>query len=402
MFDECFSRIFDGVSRGKRLVVTLVIVATVAAGIGLRSISLENDVRLMLPADDEIHRSMRFLQDSHFSDKVIISLEVESASRFPAGLREAVGQLRESLGPPLVTEVVSGISRIDVVGEMLSFLKHVPQLLDEAALARIDERISPEGVRASLRGNFRKLATPASTFMMPFIRSDPLGIGSDALRSLQTLSSSLGYEVEFENGNFVSRDGAHAMLILQTPVTVTDASGARALVTYLRERLGNLPAYVSADIVSGHLHTISNEDVIKRDIWLALSIAGVAFLLLFILLFRDVRAVMLFVIPLVSVLISINLSSVILSRLSHFIVGMGGVVAGIAIDYGIHVYVAVRAEHGGVNAVKLVAKPVVIGALTTLGVFAAFFFSSVQGYHQLAFFSILSIVLCLACALFVL
>jgi hypothetical protein len=214
VFDECFSRIFDGVSRHKRLVVTLVIVATVAAGIGLKSISLENNVRLMLPGDDEIRRSMRFLQESHFSDKVVISLELDSANRFPAGLRQAVGQLEEDLGPPLVTEVVSGVPETDVVEEVLSFLKHVPQLLDEADLSRIDDQISPEGVRTSLRGNFRKLATPASAFMMPFIRSDPLGIGSDALRSLQTLSSSLGYEVELENGHFVSRDRAHAMLVV--------------------------------------------------------------------------------------------------------------------------------------------------------------------------------------------
>jgi predicted exporter len=150
------------------------------------------------------------------------------------------------------------------------------------------------------------------------------------------------------------------------------------------------------------LHTISNEDVIKKDIWLALSISGVAFLLLFLLLFRDIRALMLLLMPVASVLVSIELSSILLNRLSYFIVGMGGVVAGIAIDYGIHVYMAVRSEGGRADAVKLVAKPVVIGALTTLSVFAAFFLSEVQGYRQLATFSISSIVLCLACALFLL
>jgi predicted exporter len=63
---------------------------------------------------------------------------------------------------------------------------------------------------------------------------------------------------------------------------------------------------------------------------------------------------------------------------------------------------AVRSGNGRADAVKRVAKPIVTGALTTLSVFAAFFFSSVRGYHQLALFSILSIALCLACALFLL
>jgi predicted exporter len=402
VFDECFSQIFDRLSRQRRLIGGLTIAVVVATGIGLQWIVLENDIQLMLPGDEEIRRSMRFLQESHLSDNVIISLELKSPDAAPGDLAQAVGQLEARLGPPLVTKVLSGVSGVDVAGEMLSFLKYLPQLIDEQALLRIADQLTPEGVKESLSRNYRQLLSPASTFMVPFVRADPLGIGSDTLRSLQSLSSSMGYDIEIEGGRFVSRDRTHAMLVIQTAIAVTDVAGARELISYLRERVAELPDYVSADIIAGHLHSISNEDVIKRDIWLTLSIAGVAFLLLFLLLFRDVRAIALFVIPLVSVLIAINLANVVLSRLSYFIVGMGGVVAGIAVDYGIHVYMAVRSANGREDAVKLVAKPVVTGAITTLGVFAAFFFSSVQGYHQLALFSILSIVLCLGCALFVL
>jgi predicted exporter len=402
VFSRYFSVVFDKFSQRKQLVVGLATIVAVAAGVGLESISLENDIALMLPGDDEILRSIRFLQESHFSDNLIISLEAKSSDRPSRDLLGAVAQLEAHLGPPLVSEVVSGVSRTEMVEEMLAFLKHVPQLIDDQARSRIGSQITPEGVETSLRRSFRQLVSPASTFMIPFVRSDPLGISSGPLRSLQRLSTSLGYEVEIENGHFVSRDGAHALLIVQTPITVTDASGARELVAYLRERLRKLPDSVSADIIGGHLHTISNEDVIKRDIWLALSIASAAFLLLFLFLFRDIRALLLFLIPLASVLVSINVSNMVLSRLSYFIVGMGGVIAGISVDYGIHVYMAVRSSNGRADAVKLVAKPVVTGALTTLGVFSAFFFSSVQGYHQLALFSIVSIVLCLAISLFLL
>ena len=402
MFDRCFSLLFDAFSRRKRMLVGLAVIVTAVAGIGLKSISLNNDIGFMLPLDEDIRRSISFLRESHFSDSVVISLALKSSDYSPQDLIQAVDQLEGHLGPPLVTKVVSRVSGADIAEEMLSFLKHAPQLLDERALSRIDDQLTSEGVKESLRSNYRKLASPASAFMMPFVRSDPLGMSSDILRSLHRLSSSLGYDVEIEDRHLLSRDRAHALLILQTPVTVTDASGSRELVSYLREQLRQLPDFVSADIVAGHLHTISNEDVIKRDIWLALSIATVAFLLLFLVLFRDIRAIILFLIPVASVVVAINLSYVFLHHLSYFIVGMGGVVAGIAIDYGIHVYMAVRSANDRADAVKLVAKPVVTGAMTTLGVFASFFFSSVQGYHQLALFSILSIVLCLLCALFLL
>jgi predicted RND superfamily exporter protein len=106
---------------------------------------------------------------------------------------------------------------------------------------------------------------------------------------------------------------------------------------------------------------------------------------------------------------------------------MGATVIGIALDYGIHVFVAASDagnarppssepetvppcstlsahlkgdEAGGVSrdsraataesidaAVAEVARPIIFSALTTLGVFWAFFLSSSPGYHQLAFAS---------------
>lgn len=402
MFDRCFSAVFDSCSQWKRLLLGMATIVTAAAAIGLGSISLEKNLGLMLPGDDQIRRAMQFLQESHFSDDVIISLEVSSSDRSSDDLIRAARQLEGILGPPLVSGVVSGVSGTDMVGEILSLLEHVPALLDESALSRLDSQLDSDAVNRSLRRNYRLLVTPGSTLMTPVVRSDPLGISAEVLGSLKALSSSLGYDIELENGYFISRDHAHAMLVVQTPIAVTDASKSRELVAYLRDALEKLPEFVSADIVAGHLHTISNEDVIKRDIWLALSIAGAAFLLLFFLLFRDPRAALIPLLPVASVLVAINLSAMVLTDFSYFIVGMGGVVAGISVDYGIHVYMAVRSGGGRADAVKRVAKPVVIGALTTLSVFAAFFFSSVRGYHQLALFSISSIVLCLACALLLL
>ncbi|MBL0716684.1 MAG: hypothetical protein JJV89_01425, partial [Desulfosarcina sp.] len=174
------------------------------------------------------------------------------------------------------------------------------------------------------------------------------------------------------------------------------------LITYIKSRIVDLPDYVSADIIAGHMHTISNETVIKKDIYLTLSISTAAFLLLFLFFFRDIKAIFLFVIPLASVLAATNITFLLLGKLSYFIIGMGGVIAGIAVDYGIHIYMAIRTGDGRPDSVKKIFKPVVTGALTTMGVFAAFFFSNVQGYRQLAMFSIISILICLLYALFLL
>ncbi len=121
MFDKYFSRIHDSIYRRKWLVVGLLGIVTAAAVIGLRSVSFDNNVELMLPENDEVLRSINFLRKSHFSDKVILSLGLESPGYTTQDLSRVVDRLVESLRPPLVTDVVSGISLTREVDEIFFF-----------------------------------------------------------------------------------------------------------------------------------------------------------------------------------------------------------------------------------------------------------------------------------------
>ena len=95
---------------------------------------------------------------------------------------------------------------------------------------------------------------------------------------------------------------------------------------------------------------------------------------------------MIFLAPFAAVAVSINITYFVFKDLSYSVIGMGTVISGIAIDYGIFVYVAVKKAGGSYKTIKQVINPVMHGALTTISGFAVFFFSSVNGYHQLAFF----------------
>jgi len=322
VLDDHFFRLYGSIQRSKWLVAVLAAVVIITAVVGLKSINFDNNIELMLPGNDEVYRSIRFLRESNLSDKVILSLGLKSSEYTTKDLIAAVKKIEEALGPPLVTDVISGIPENNVVEEMLELLKYAPQLIDEPNLLLIEKQINPSGVKESLQNNYRQFLTPASTLIIPFIRSDPLGIYSNILRSLQKIYSSVGYEVTVENGYFISKDRKHAMLILDTPINLTDGFGSRKLISYLNNRLNILPDFISADIIAGHLHTVSNEDVIKRDIRLTLIIASAAFILLFIVVFRDLGAIIIFLIPLASVIVSINISNLILKTLSYFIIGM--------------------------------------------------------------------------------
>ena len=270
MFNRYFSQVYAFFQHWKWPVIALVVVSTVIAGINLRSISFENNIEVMLPENKEIQRNLQFLRESHFSDNIVVSLSLKSPERSVNELIGAVDQLADSLESPYVTEVISSISTGDAMEQILSFYKYAPQLLDKEALSQIEDQIDPESVKNRLSQLYLQLLSPASAFMKPFICQDPLGTFSGYSRKIEKLSSSLGYNVLIEKGHFISRDRRHALLIVKTPIKLTDGFGSRKLISYLETQLNGLPSYVSADIIAGHLHTISNEDVIKRDIRLML------------------------------------------------------------------------------------------------------------------------------------
>jgi uncharacterized protein len=400
MFDRLFAFLFQLIHNQKRLVIGSVLVLTIAAGIGLFFIRYEGNIDLMLPPDPEVSRSINFLRDSSLSDKIIVSLALTDPTKSKKDLFLAADELAASLRPPLFTKVLSGFSVADVMEEF-SLLQYAPQVLDKEDLDSINKDITAPRVSERLSAIYRQSLRPESIFMSSLSRTDPLNIKMLILAKLRALPASMGYDVAIEEGHFISRDGRHAMLILQTPVPVMDGQRSKELVTELENRLHELPGYVKADMVGGHLHTVSNERVMKRDIKVASAIASIAFLLLFIIVFRDARALFVFVIPLIAVAWAIIIATCIEGRLSYLVIGFGTAIAGISIDYGLLVYIAMKRGADAAQTVKL-AKLVSIDALTTMFSFAVLYLSMIRGYHQLALFSVLCVAICLMLSLFVL
>lgn len=377
------------------------LLAAAAALFSLRFVSFDNDISVMLPREPGILRTFQFFRDAPFARYAAVSFEAEEANVSQAELIRAAGRFAGGIDTPLITGVLTGFAPQQAAKDMLEFIRLAPQLSGEKRTQEMQAKISAGVIRKKLEEIRRILLTPAGSWMMPKIRLDPLGLHDESLRILRDLSADPNYAVELQDGHFVSRDGRHVLIMLETAVPVTDGEGARQLLNYLNGRLKNLPKGIRADIIAGHRHSVSNEKTIKRDIWITTAVTSCVFVLLFIFLFRDPRALLLFITPSISVLLSIPLCGFIAGRLSYIIMGMGAVISGIAVDYCIHVYVAMQAGQSRNEALREIAKPVISGALTTAGVFAVFLLSGVPGNRQLALFTVISTVISLGLALFV-
>ncbi len=393
MFDRFLFHIFQLAGNHRKAVLATVVAVSVAAAAALFFVRYEGSIDIMLPPDPEITRSLNFLRDSSLSDKIIVSVALTDPAKNKKDLFLTTDQLAAALTPPLFTKVTSGFSVSDVMEEF-SVLRYAPQVLNGEDLGAIGREINSSSVDAKMRTIFRQSMRPESIFLSSLSRTDPLGIKTFLFAKLRALPASMGYDVAIEDGHFISRDGRHSLLIVQTQVSMLDGQGSKTLVKAVQDQISQLPPYVSASVVGGHFHTVSNERVIKRDIKVASIITSAAFLLLFFVVFRDVRAVFVFLIPLAAVTWAVMIASGIEGRLSYLVIGLGTAIAGISTDYGLLVYTAKRNGADMAQMVK-VAKLVTIDAATTVFSFAALYFSIIHGYHQLALFSILCVLICL-------
>jgi predicted exporter len=374
VLDKLYLSISDFVRNNKKSIFLFVGVINIVGMIGLFFVKYDNNIEVMLPVDANITRSLTFLKDSNLSNKIVISLSLTSPSKTPKDLFLAVDQLVDSFSPSLFTDVTVGFSEPDMIENTGFFLDNISQVVNKNDLSYLDGLINQDNISRSIRKIYRQMLSPGGLLLNPFMRSDPLGVKLLVLKKLKVLSESMGYDVSVENGHFISKDGRHSMIIAQTPVSVTDMFGAKKLFEILDGHFRQLPNYVSARIISGHSHTLSNERIMRRDIFLCSVITVVAFLILFVVVIRDIRAILILLIPLSSVVLSINISYLILGKLSYLVIGLGTVIAGISVDYAIHVYVAVRKGKDAFAAVRNVFAPVFAGSITTIATCSAFFF----------------------------
>ena len=433
--------------------VTLVFVlATAILPFIIRRNRLSTNMDALLPDDPWISEHLDFLRDSHIGSIAAISLEAGNHAD-SAKLAEFARRFAEIAGAePLIDDVFFKVPT-DKAAAALGFLcSRAPQILPPTELRELEKTLSPKGVDDLLSEHYKELTRPGALFRQKLAAADPLNLHSDIMRKLRTLAGKSGFRITVRDNGLWSSDGRHLLILARTNAPVSDAGCGEKFIRALNRCLKNADPSPTLKyiIMAGHRHAVDNRRLLKRDIAVTMTVAALGFLALFAFLFRDWRAVFVFVTPFLGMASAIGLTWLFFDSPSAIILGMGATVIGIALDYGIHVFVAARdAAVSALSAAKIasdasgnhqsailadesgdvgdkkrdalasllksairetcgndgvtpggntfgnpvdvgvaeVRRPIIFSSLTTLGVFWAFFLSSSPGYHQLAFAS---------------
>jgi len=372
----------------------------VVSALGASSIRMEEDIAAMLPdRGSNVARDFELLQRAPFARRAVINLSSERPDQ--DALIAAADQLAATLDPALFGPVATGPDAA-LQTRLLPWINQaLPVLLSPDELERLANELEQGGVERRLDASYAQLLAPEGWALKKLIRRDPLGLYKSGLEKLRYLNLIPG--MRLVDGHFVSSDGRNGLLLAEPNISMTDSAGSRLLEAEFERAAARLPEGIDATLTSGHRYTLANARAIQDDLWRILIASTLAILALFLFFLRSARALFVFLLPVCVVCIAALCVAALFPVVSAITIGFGAVLLGITIDFGLHVYFALR--HGGNDAAERlrgVVRPVLFGGLTTVAAFAVLLGSDLPGQRQLAVFSIAGITAALLLALWVL
>ncbi len=257
--------------------------------------------------------------------------------------------------------------------------------------ARLAAALTPEGMRARLRQSRSMLALPGSGQLAELLARDPL-----RLTQLAFEGTSAGSGLRSQSdGRFAIDGGRTCLVLVKGRGQALRAADARAFANDMEAVLAPLRAahpHVEIGDTGGHAIAAATETMIKGDLVRSGPIATVLASIVFVVLFRRVRALAAVLPPLLlGTLWTAALASVLPGGLSAIAVAFTSVVVGVGVDTGVHVYAALlEGRRAGLApraaadmARRETARAVLLAAVTAAAAFGALGLSEIRAVRQL-------------------
>ncbi|MEN8140720.1 MAG: MMPL family transporter [Thermodesulfobacteriota bacterium] len=373
-------------------VIGLALIGTILA----LGITINDDALDLLPGD-AVQGDLQLLQRLGLVDRVIITLSVSSdlpEAQASAKLQESAARLglhlEESQAFSHVMARLPQGFELELFRTMQPFL---PVLLDHNDLAALEAATTPSGLQAAMAKNFALLNSPAGFIAKGQVQQDPLGMIRLVLEKLKSLRAE--YDMRLTDGFLMSSDGRSCLVMAESKLPLTDAHNAQNTQTILDAAYDKSLAPGVEPFVIGSLpHTLANSRSIQHDLRLLLPLASILLLTLLGLSLRDVRAVAVLSVPFMAAPLAIWATDLAFGKISALALGFGIVLLGIAVDFAIHLYLALSRESGRPGEIMArVRRPIAFASLTTSSVFTVLLFSQVPSHRQMALLALVGVLL---------
>lgn len=330
----------------RRLLLTFVALVGLGAAFAART-NVSTNLLDALPTGGGFAEAYADAQRFSLLDTILVDIDGAARPDALAATIDALGARLE--GHPELFSVRYRVTLADAVAIRTAAAPHLAVLVDEGWLR---ERTTPAGLAVALQGAAARLTGPTGGLVARLLPVDPLDLSGAVTSSLQAAGASEGVRVV--GGHFLDATGTHGLLLVRSKGQAFGTTRASPLYTTLDTELAASP--LPARWLGSARFAAEAREMIQGETQLAVG-AGVALVAaVFLVAFRSVR-------PLLGTLPPALLGAALAGAAASFCspvhgltLAFGGALAGLGVDYWIHLYLHALKDGAAPNFVTRLAQ----------------------------------------------
>lgn len=261
---------------------------------------------------------------------------------------------------------------------------------------------SVDGLHAAISESIDLLASPAGLIVKSLLPRDPTG---EMVQLLGQLNG--GSQPPLLDGAWASRDGARALMLMQTRAAGSDTDAQEQAMTAVRQAFESAAgdrAGAALVMAGPGVFSVNSRETIRSQVSRLSLISVLIIATLLLLVYRSASALLLGFLPVLSgVLAGVAAVSLGFGSVHGITLGFGTALIGEAMDYSIYLFVqSEQAQTDRQHWLKRFWPTIRLGVLTSVCGFASLLLSGFPGLAQLGLYAIAGLVAAAAMTRFVL
>lgn len=357
-------------------------------------LEITSDVSLLLPegGDREALAVWSRVADSELARSMVLLVGAKDRASAVEASRAFEAELRAE---PRVSAQLAALDGGPQAGseQAIYELYHPRRLAFFAQTERAAAQASSgDALRAAARRLKAQLAQPLSPLISRLAPGDPT---LSIVRLFERAQASHGAAVTLQDGRFVTRDGAWAVLFLRTRARAFDTKAQAPLLRGVAAAFARVNQRFDGQLrleqSGANRFAVRMEQAISADLSRVSSLSMLGLGIMLFALFRSGWLLLAAAIPLAAgTLVGIAATLAVYGSVHGVTLAFGASLLGVALDYVEHLYChhAVAPSPGGpAGTLRSIGPALVTGAVTTLIGFVALAGSGFRGLEEVALFS---------------
>ncbi|MBA4398200.1 MAG: MMPL family protein, partial [Syntrophus sp. (in: bacteria)] len=320
----------------------LVVLATVGLFmVGVHRLQFDADVLNSMPRNDPVLADAHHIITHHpIYDRVVVDVSCAGGTTeaLTEGARLVEDRMRES---GLFREIGFQSMALLMPELMHHIADHLPILFSARDLEKVVlPLLAPENVRLTMQGHLSSLQDLGGIGQSKFLTHDPLALRNLILSRFSSLAPANGARIH--NGQLVSADGKHALVIAEPATPGMDTHHARRITSLMGSIAAELDRKYGPAIgltltpVGAYRAALDNETSARRSVKKAVLFSTLFIALLLLASFPRPMIGLLALLPaFAGTMMAFFVFSLFHRSISLLAVGFGGAIISFTVDYGL-------------------------------------------------------------------